>query len=43
MPQAIDQLAYAEKKAWLEPLAAQHGFQFSPRLHIEQWGNVRGK
>ena len=43
MPQAIDQSAYAAKKSWLEPLAAQHGFHFSPRLHIEQWGNVRGK
>ncbi len=43
MPQAVDQQAYAEKKAWLEPLAQKHSFQFSPRLHIEQWGNIRGK
>lgn len=43
MPQTTDQASHAAKKAWLEPLAQRHGFQFSSRLHIEQWGNVRGK
>jgi len=43
MPQTTDQASHATKKTWLEPLAHQHGFHFSPRLHIEQWGNVRGK
>lgn len=43
MPQTTDQESHAAKKEWLEPLAREHGFHFSPRLHIEQWGNVRGK
>lgn len=43
MPQTTDQTSHAEKQAWLKPLASQHGFHFSPRLHIELWGNVRGR
>lgn len=43
MPEARTQAEHAEKRAWLEPLAGSHGFRFAPRLHIELWGNVRGK
>lgn len=43
MPQTTDQKSHAAKKEWLEPLAREYGFHFSPRLHIELWGNVRGK
>lgn len=43
MPQAISQQELTSKTDWLEPLAASHGLRFSSRLHIEEFGNVRGK
>ena len=42
MPQAITREQLAGKVDWVEKLAEEHGFQFSSRLHIEQFGNVRG-
>ena len=42
MPQARTREQLAERSIWLRPLAAEHGFRFSSRLHIEQFGNVRG-
>jgi len=43
MPQAITAVALAEKNVWLGELAESCGFRLSPRLHVEQFGNVRGK
>ena len=43
MPQARSREELAERTAWLPRLAAEYGFRFSSRLHIEQFGNVRGK
>ncbi len=43
MPQATTREELAEKTVWLKPLAQQHHFRFSSRLHIEAFGNVRGK
>lgn len=43
MPQAITAEQLAEKTPWIEAAAAQRGFQFTTRLHIELFGNVRGK
>lgn len=42
MPQARSQDQLAEKADWLRRLAATHGFHYSPRLHIEQFGSRRG-
>ena len=42
MPQARTREQLAERTGWIRPLAAEHDFQFSSRLHIEQFGNVRG-
>ncbi len=42
MPEGIDPAALAERGRWLVELAKQEGFRFSPRLHIELWGNRRG-
>lgn len=42
MPQAITREALAERRTWLEPLAAERGFHYAHRLHIELWGNQRG-
>ena len=43
MPQARTPLEIAVKAVWLEPAAVQHGFRYSSRLHIEMFGNVRGR
>jgi len=42
MPQARSREQLAERSTWLRALAAENGFNFSSRLHIEQFGNVRG-
>ncbi|QDT63514.1 7-carboxy-7-deazaguanine synthase QueE [Calycomorphotria hydatis] len=43
MPQARTNEELTQKRDWLESLSEEYGFQFSNRLHIELWGNVRGK
>ncbi len=42
MPQGIDAATLADKQTWLEPAAAQLGYRYCPRLHIELFGNQRG-
>ncbi len=42
MPQARTREQLAEKTDWLRNAARKHGFNFSSRLHIEMFGNVRG-
>jgi 7-carboxy-7-deazaguanine synthase len=42
MPQAITVEMLQEKKGWLKKLADKNGFQVSPRLHIELFGNTPG-
>ncbi len=42
MAQAIEPEVLETKNAWLNELAARHGFQVSPRLHIELFGNTPG-
>ena len=43
MPQARTAAELTERTCWLQEASQERGFQFSPRLHIELWGNVRGK
>ena len=43
MPQARTIEEIQEKTPWLQQAAEDNGFQVSPRLHVELWGNVRGK
>ena len=43
MPQARQTDELAEKSGWVRELARERGFRFSPRLHVEQFGNARGK
>lgn len=43
MPQGIDPDAIRQKSTWIEAAARERGWRFSPRLHIELFGNVRGK
>jgi 7-carboxy-7-deazaguanine synthase len=42
MPEGIDASVLHERGAWLAEIAKSEGFRFSPRLHIELWGNRRG-
>jgi len=43
MPQGITAEMLAERMPWIEETAAQLGCQVTRRMHIELWGNVRGK
>lgn len=42
MPEGIERSILRERGAWLADMAKREGFRFSPRLHIELWGNRRG-
>ncbi len=43
MPQARTAEEIHQKLDWLKEAAADRGWSVSPRLHIERWGNVKGK
>jgi 7-carboxy-7-deazaguanine synthase len=42
MPEGVDPAVLAERSRWLVEICKQEGFRFSPRMHIELWGNKRG-
>jgi 7-carboxy-7-deazaguanine synthase len=42
MPEGVDAAALAERGRWLAEISKREGFRFSPRLHIDLWGNRRG-
>lgn len=42
MPQGTQIEGLRERMTWLTAAAQQHGWQVSPRLHIELFGNTRG-
>ena len=42
MPEGVDLAKLRERSGWLVDICKQEGFRFSPRLHIELWGNRRG-
>lgn len=42
MPEGIDNEILAERGRWLVEICKQEGFRFSPRLHVNLWGNRRG-
>lgn len=42
MPQGTDVEALQSRMQWIEPAATQRGWNVSPRLHIELFGNTRG-
>lgn len=43
LPQATTREQLLEKAGWLRGLAEPFGYNVSPRLHVELFGNVRGK
>ncbi|HLG99558.1 MAG TPA: 7-carboxy-7-deazaguanine synthase QueE [Bryobacteraceae bacterium] len=42
MPEGIDQAAGAARGPWLAEICKREGYRFTPRLHIQLWGNQRG-
>ncbi len=42
MPEGIDPAVLAERGRWLAEVTKREGFRFTPRLHIQLWGNRRG-
>jgi 7-carboxy-7-deazaguanine synthase len=42
MPEGVAPATLQERALWLVDICKQEGFRFSPRLHIELWGNRRG-
>lgn len=42
MAEGIEPSVLRERGIWLAELAKTEGFRFTPRLHVELWGNRRG-
>jgi 7-carboxy-7-deazaguanine synthase len=42
MPEGVDTAVLRERGVWLAEICKQEGFRFSPRLHVDLWGNRRG-
>ena len=42
MPEGIDRDRLRERSIWLAEICKQEGFRFSPRLHVDLYGNQRG-
>ncbi len=42
MPEGISADELRTKGQWVAELCKEHGFRFSPRLHVDLWGNRRG-
>jgi 7-carboxy-7-deazaguanine synthase len=42
MPEGIDPATLRDRGCWLVEICKQEGWRFSPRLHVDLWGNRRG-
>jgi 7-carboxy-7-deazaguanine synthase len=42
MAEGIDAATLHERAGWLVELCKREGFRYSPRLHVDLWGNLRG-
>ena len=42
MPEGTDAERLRERALWLAEICKEEGFRFSPRLHVDLWGNRRG-
>ena len=42
MPEGTDRDRLRERSVWLAEICKQEGFRFSPRLHVDLYGNRRG-
>ena len=42
MPEGVDAGVLRDRGVWLAEVCKREGFRFSPRLHVELYGNLRG-
>ncbi|HZS55088.1 MAG TPA: 7-carboxy-7-deazaguanine synthase QueE [Bryobacteraceae bacterium] len=42
MPEGVSRDALQERGRWLAEICKEQGYRFSPRLHVELWGDRRG-
>jgi len=42
MPEGRDRDTLNERSVWIAELCKQHGYRYSPRLHVHLWGDRRG-
>ena len=42
MPEGTDPAVLRERGVWLAEICKEENLRFSPRLHVELWGNRRG-
>lgn len=42
MPEGTDRERLRERGVWIAEVCKHEGFRFSPRLHVDLWGDVRG-
>ena len=42
MPEGVTREVVTERGLWLAELCKTHGYRYSPRLHIDLWGDKRG-
>jgi 7-carboxy-7-deazaguanine synthase len=42
MPEGTDAALLRERALWLVEICKTEGFRFSPRLHVDIWGQRRG-
>jgi 7-carboxy-7-deazaguanine synthase len=42
MPEGTRSDVFRERGTWLAEICKAHGFRYSPRLHIDLWGDKRG-
>ncbi len=42
MPEGIDAETIRSRGVWIAELCKRDGFRYSPRLHVDLWGNRRG-
>jgi 7-carboxy-7-deazaguanine synthase len=42
MPEGVNPAVLRERALWLAETCKQEGFRFSPRLHVDLWGDRRG-
>ena len=43
MPEGVTAEVLNERGAWLAEVCRDKGYRFSTRLHIQLWGDVRGR
>jgi 7-carboxy-7-deazaguanine synthase len=42
MPEGVEASVLQERSVWLAEICKREAFRFSPRLHVDLWGNRRG-